>query len=117
MRHIVFVESPNKQKKIEQVLKKRFPNEEWNVFATTGHIKHLPSNQYSLKFTDDDYYANFLELDAWKQTKALIEKFIIASNEQTDFYVATDSDREGEVIASCPSCHDGSVSFASKLFT
>ena len=46
MENLLIVESPNKAKTIRQWL----PKDKWNVFASNGHIKNLPKQQYSISF-------------------------------------------------------------------
>ncbi|MBD3843325.1 MAG: type IA DNA topoisomerase, partial [Campylobacterales bacterium] len=99
MRHIVLVESPNKREKILRSLEKEFPKDSWVVLATYGHIKYLPKTEYGLKFTGSNFYSDFKEMESWGKTKKEISEMLKSSRYETDIYIATDGDREGEVIA------------------
>jgi len=100
MTHIVFVESPNKKNKLNNIFEKYFSKDRWIVFPTFGHIKNLPTTKYSLSFSGNKYYADFHENENWKALKKNINKIIEEEGiSNIDFYIASDLDREGEVIA------------------
>ena len=97
MKHLVFVESPNKKNKLQHILDSELNEDTWLIIPTFGHIKNLPSSKYSLAFSSKKYFADFKESDSWKKQKKSISELI--KNEDVDFYIASDLDREGEVIA------------------
>lgn len=99
MHYVVLVESPNKRQKIEAILNKKFQDDTWEVMATIGHIKYLPKTSYSLRFSAKDFFADFKTKEEWNKTKKYIEKKIFDNKKNITVVVATDSDREGEVIA------------------
>jgi DNA topoisomerase-1 len=85
---LMIVESPNKTKKIKAIL-----GEGWEVAASVGHFRDLPSKDLGVS-ADFELTYEFTErgkatIDALKPRVARAEMV----------YIATDPDREGEAIA------------------
>ena len=91
--NIVIVESPAKAKTIEKYLGKDF-----KVISTVGHLRNLPSkngvdvsNDYKMKY-------EYIERDHNKP-KQIVREIKKNLKGAERLYLATDQDREGEVIA------------------
>ena len=87
MSHLVVVESPAKAKTI-----KKFLGKDYNVQASMGHIRDLPSSGLAVD-TDGDYEAEYEIPDDKKSVVSNLKK---ALKESDDLWIATDEDREGE---------------------
>jgi DNA topoisomerase-1 len=89
-KNVVIVESPSKIASVGKYLGK-----DYEVFASNGHIRDLPSKNGSVK--PDDHFSMVWEFSA-KGLKSLtsIEKAIKKAD---NLYLATDPDREGEAIS------------------
>lgn len=89
-KNVVIVESPSKIASVGKYLGK-----DYEVFASNGHIRDLPSKNGSVK--PDDHFSMVWEFSA-KGLKSLtsIEKAIKKAD---SLYLATDPDREGEAIS------------------
>jgi DNA topoisomerase I len=86
---LLIVESPNKVKKIKEIL-----GAGWEVAASVGHIRDLPSKELGVQAPE---YRPQYELtdrggDVVKRLRVLVGK-------ADEVYLATDPDREGEAIA------------------
>ena len=91
--NIVIVESPAKSKTIEKYLGSNF-----RVISTVGHLRNLPSKQGI--DVNNNYQMNYelIERDHNKP-KQIIRDIKNALKTAKKLYLATDQDREGEVIA------------------
>lgn len=90
MTKLVIVESPAKAKTIGKYL-----GQEYDVIASYGHVRDLPSKQGSVK-PDDNFSMIWQSNDrATKQVKELTKRI----KKSTELYLATDPDREGEAIS------------------
>jgi DNA topoisomerase-1 len=89
-KNVVIVESPSKIASVGKYLGK-----DYEVFASNGHIRDLPSKNGSVK--PDEQFSMIWEFNA-KGLKSLasIEKAIKKAD---NLYLATDPDREGEAIS------------------
>ena len=67
MENLLIVESPNKAKTIRQWL----PKDKWNIFASNGHIKNLPKQQYSISLENNKVNAKW---EILPEKKKLIEQ-------------------------------------------
>jgi len=68
---------------------------DWKVVATKGHIKDLPPKQYGIDFAND-----FEPSYEWlKGKKTLFSNIRKLSKSSSHIYIASDPDREGEMIA------------------
>lgn len=97
---VMIVESPNKIKKIEEILGRG-----WVVAASYGHIRDLPRNELGVDLTDFGLDYEFIPdtkmpdgrvYPGGKSRVARI-KGLLKKGEQV--YLATDPDREGEAIS------------------
>ncbi|WP_083930016.1 type I DNA topoisomerase [Leptospira yanagawae] len=84
------VESPTKAATITSYLGK-----DWVVVATKGHIKDLPPKSYGVDFSN-----SFEPEYEWlKGKKSLFQSIHTKAKKSTAIYIASDPDREGEIIA------------------
>ena len=87
--HLVVVESPTKAKTI-----KKFLGKDFEVQASMGHIRDLPSSGLSVD-VDNGFEAQY-EIPEGKE--ATVKSLQKALNAADDLWIATDEDREGEAI-------------------
>lgn len=91
---LLFVESPGKCQTIRKYLNEDKTNN-YDVVATIGHIKQLPSKSGSIIVEKGEI--KFLWEDKENSVKKL--KDAIQQTNYDTYYIATDQDREGEGIA------------------
>ena len=89
MSHLVIVESPAKAKTI-----KKFLGKDYNVQASMGHVRDLPSSGLAVD-VDGDFEPEYEVPD---EKKAVISGLQKALKEADELWIATDEDREGEAI-------------------
>jgi len=87
---LVIVESPTKAKTIGGILGK-----EYIVFATMGHIRDLPENEFGVDI-DNNFSPKYVIIPGKKK---IVNKLKKISKNSISIYLATDEDREGEAIA------------------
>lgn len=87
--HLVIVESPAKAKTI-----KRFLGKDYDVQASMGHVRDLPSSTIAVD-TEGDFEP---EYEVPKEKQTVVKKLKAALKEAGDLWIATDEDREGEAI-------------------
>ncbi len=85
-RPLLVVESPSKARTIEQYL-----GGEFEVIASVGHIKDLPSNELGIDI-ENDFKINLKPLS---DRKKFIDEIKFKSVEAPRVLIATDPDREG----------------------
>lgn len=90
MKKVVVVESPAKAKTINRYLGKDF-----EVLASYGHIRDLPSKNGSVE--PDKDFSMVWEID--DRSKKQVETIAKALKGADELYLATDPDREGEAIS------------------
>ncbi len=83
---LIIVESPTKVKTLGRVLQGN-----WSFAVTKGHLYDLPANEMGI---DDNYDPRWVP-----QKGAPIGRIRSAAKGQSEIYVASDPDREGEAIA------------------
>lgn len=94
---LLVVESPNKVPTIKKYLD-QLEAGRWNVVATAGHWRGLPSMR-------DRVFADVVDLTTWKESFVLqkddVARKLSAAISHADegVFLATDPDREGEAIA------------------
>ncbi len=88
--NLVIVESPAKAKTINKYL-----GNEFNVLASFGHVRDLPSKNGSVN--PDDNFS--FEWEVSNTSKKHMKEIYEASEKASTLYLATDPDREGEAIA------------------
>src|SRR5512146_1532747 len=89
-KHLVIVESPAKAKTIEKFLGK-----DYQVLASFGHVRALPSKQGSVDI-EHDFTPKYAVLPESRKHIDAIKK---ALKDADDLLLATDPDREGEAIS------------------
>ncbi len=89
-KHLVIVESPAKAKTIE-----KFLGRDYQVLASFGHVRALPSKQGSVDI-EHDFTPKYAVLPESRKHIDAIKK---ALKEADDLLLATDPDREGEAIS------------------
>lgn len=90
MSNLVIVESPAKCSKIQGFL-----GAGWRVIASLGHIRHLKEDLDAVGL-DRDFNA---EWEFMKEKAKAINQIKDAAKQATTIYLASDDDREGELIA------------------
>ena len=88
--HLVIVESPAKARTI-----KRFLGKDYDVEASMGHVRDLPSNTIAVD-TEKTFEPEYEIPDKSKKT---IRELKAAAAKVDMIYLATDLDREGEAIS------------------
>jgi DNA topoisomerase-1 len=87
---LVVVESPTKVRTIKKYLGK-----DYNVAATVGHIKDLPSKEMGIDI-ESGFKPKYKNIPGKQK---IIKTLKQAAGDATDIYLAPDPDREGEAIA------------------
>jgi DNA topoisomerase-1 len=87
---LVVVESPTKVRTIKKYLGK-----DYNVAATVGHIKDLPSKEMGIDI-ESGFKPKYKNIPGKQK---IINTLKQAAGDATDIYLAPDPDREGEAIA------------------
>jgi DNA topoisomerase-1 len=91
---LLIVESPTKQKKIQDYLGKG-----WIVRASKGHIMDLAKNDAKIRLGVDVKNGFKPKYNLLPEKKTALQAIIEASELVEKIYIATDPDREGEAIA------------------
>jgi DNA topoisomerase-1 len=87
---LVIVESPAKARTVD-----RFLGDEYNVLASVGHVRDLPSNRMGVDI-DDNFQPHYV---VPSKRKDVVRDLKNAVKESSELYLATDPDREGEAIS------------------
>ncbi len=87
---LVVVESPTKVRTI-----KKYLGPDYNVAATVGHIKDLPSKEMGID-VEDGFKPKYKNIPGKQK---VIKTLRAAAGDTDDVYLAPDPDREGEAIA------------------
>ncbi len=87
---LLIVESPAKAKTINKILGKDF-----KVKATVGHIKDLPKSKLGID-PDNGFEPSYLVIKGKAKT---VKEIRDAAEKVEEIYIASDPDREGEMIA------------------
>ena len=93
---LVIVESPGKIQKIQKLLKKIFPENDYIVSASVGHIIDLDKKTLSVDI-ENNFTPSYCPMDNKK--KIIIKNLKSQYKSCDDILLATDEDREGEMIA------------------
>lgn len=88
--NLVIVESPSKAKTINKYLGNNF-----QVIASFGHIRDLPSKDGSVR-PDDDFAMDYEISD---RSKKYVQEIVKHAKTSKNIFLASDPDREGEAIA------------------
>jgi DNA topoisomerase-1 len=98
--NLMIVESPNKTKKIADILSRVQPGVKWQVEASVGHIRDLPASgkneEWITTGVGTDYRPYYELTEKGKGVAAKLKKI---AAEADAVYLATDPDREGESIS------------------
>ncbi len=89
MKKLLIVESPTKARTIGKYL-----GSDYNVLATVGHIRDLPSNKMAVDLKDFE-----VEYVIDDKKKKVVDELIKASKSADQILLASDPDREGEAIS------------------
>ena len=87
---LLLVESPTKARTIRKFLKGYF------IMATYGHFLDLPQREFGLYLKNNQIEAKYVPL---KGKKKIIEKIKELAKKSEEILIASDPDREGEMIA------------------
>lgn len=87
---LIIVESPTKARTLS-----RFLGKDYDVEATTGHIKDLPKSKLGID-VEHDFKPDYVDVPKREET---IKKLKSKSKKASKVYIASDPDREGEAIA------------------
>ncbi len=87
---MVIVESPAKARTVD-----RFLGDKYNVRASVGHVRDLPSNRMGVDI-DNDFQPHYI---VPSKRKDVVRELKEAVKESSELFLATDPDREGEAIS------------------
>ncbi|MCM8818642.1 MAG: type I DNA topoisomerase [Candidatus Omnitrophica bacterium] len=87
---LIIVESPTKAKTIAGIF-----DEKYIVFATMGHIRDLPENEFGVDI-ENNFTPKYVIIPGKKKIVNKLKKLV---KNVSEVYLATDEDREGEAIA------------------
>ncbi|GBC60777.1 DNA topoisomerase 1 [Desulfonema ishimotonii] len=87
---LVVVESPTKIRTV-----KKYLGNEYNVAATVGHIKDLPSKEIGIDI-ENNFKPKYRNIPGKQKVISALKK---EAGDAEDIYLAPDPDREGEAIA------------------
>jgi DNA topoisomerase-1 len=91
---LVVVESPGKIKKITQILSELYPDKKFIVKASFGHIIDIDNASTSI-----DVNNGFtIKYSVYPKSKKILSDLKSTYKKCNDIYIATDKDREGEMI-------------------
>lgn len=91
MKKIIIVESPSKIKTIN-----KFLGNDYLILSTVGHIRDLPPKEIGIKIEDCKVSIQYEDMEG----KGKIIKELIKNTKDADeIFLATDPDREGEIIS------------------
>lgn len=90
---LVIVESPGKISKIQHIL-----GDKYIVMACVGHIMDLDKKKMSINFEGGSFQPIYSIIDGKEN---IVKKLKNAHKQSSDVLIATDEDREGEMIAWC----------------
>ncbi len=90
---LIIVESPNKIKKI-----KKYAGEGYEVIASVGHFREMVrEGKWNLGINvETDFEHNYVNL---KEKQKVCKNILFKAREASEILIATDPDREGELIA------------------
>ena len=87
---LVIIEAPAKRETL-----KKYLGDGYEVFATKGHIRDLPANNFAIDMKNN-YEPKY---EIMPDKKDLIRELKSKASKAEEIYLATDPDREGEAIA------------------
>ena len=94
---LIITESPNKVQTISDKINKLNLNFEIKILCTKGHLFDLKKyKSIGLKRNDNEIELLYIEL---KNKKTIIKNIEIWAKKSDEVFLATDPDREGEIIS------------------
>lgn len=97
---LMIVESPNKTKKITEILGQIRPGENWKVAASVGHIRDLPASGETEGEITTGVRADLMpRYELTDKGKDVVSRLKALAEKADEIYLATDPDREGESIS------------------
>lgn len=91
---LIVVESPTKARTFNRILKDK--EGDYEVFATVGHFRDIPSNSLNIDYTQS-FKPNYAIAPAKEK---IVNKLLeLATKHKNEVILATDEDREGESIS------------------
>ena len=98
--NLLIIEAPGKLKKLQPILKKLRPGEDWQVIASGGHIRDLPAKGQDADMITTGVRKNFAPVyEVLEKSTRAVQAMKAAAQKASDIYLATDPDREGESIS------------------
>ena len=91
---LVVVESPGKIKKIQEILRELYPDKSFIVKASYGHIIDIDTSSEAIDIKNN-FDAKYV---AYPNSKKTISDLVSTYKKCDDILIATDKDREGEMI-------------------
>ncbi|MCK4265200.1 type I DNA topoisomerase [Candidatus Babeliales bacterium] len=92
-KHLLIVESPAKIKTLSKFLGK-----DYKILSTFGHIKDLPPKKLGVEFNEKTGKIK-LDYTPLKDKAKTIKEIVSAAKQTGDVFLASDPDREGEIIS------------------
>ena len=92
MKKLLIVESPAKIKTLS-----KFLGADFTITSTYGHVKDLPSKKLGVDIAKNGTIS--IEYDAIKDKAKVIKEICSLAKKVQEVYLASDPDREGEIIA------------------
>ena len=89
-KNLVIVESPSKATTI-----KKFLGSSYEVIASNGHVRDLPKSQLGID-VDNDFEPKYITIRGKGELLAKLRKEVKKADK---IYLATDPDREGDIMA------------------
>ncbi len=97
---LLIIEAPGKLKKLQPMMKKLRPGEDWQVVASGGHIRDLPARGQDDSMITTGVRKNYTPVyEILEKSAKAVRTIKAAAKQASEIYLATDPDREGESIS------------------
>jgi len=97
---LLIIEAPGKLKKLQPMMKKLRPGEDWQVVASGGHIRDLPAKGQDDSMITTGVRKNYTPVyEILDKSGRAVKTIKAAAKQASEIYLATDPDREGESIS------------------
>jgi DNA topoisomerase-1 len=97
---LLIIEAPGKLKKLQPMMKKLRPGEDWQVIASGGHIRDLPAKGQDDTMITTGVRKNYAPVyEVLEKSSRNVRAIKAAAKQASEIYLATDPDREGESIS------------------
>ncbi len=97
---LLIIEAPGKLKKLQPMMKKLRPGEDWQVVASGGHIRDLPARGQDDSMITTGVRQNYTPVyEILDKSAKAVRTIKAAAKQASEIYLATDPDREGESIS------------------